>query len=175
MSRTAPGGGGGTISRAISMLPVEEEEEEDGLGAAAQQGGGGAIASPKGRGGSLKEQAANGGHTGEEGDDADSFGAESTREKQPDDPEMIWREEELIKVRGSRKWKSPWRYLTGYGWRTDIEVRRPSAGSFFSFKNQPWCDDLRVVEILHTSLPLHVTRAPPESCFPWHVPPALPL
>ena len=45
-------------------------------------------------------------------------GGETARERE------VWLDEENgLKVKeGSRDWKSPWRYLTGYGWRTDIPV-----------------------------------------------------
>jgi hypothetical protein len=59
-------------------------------------------------------------HADIEAEDVGEGGAgEQARERE------IWLDgENGLKVKeGSRDWKSPWRYLTGYGWRTDIPVR----------------------------------------------------
>lgn len=57
----------------------------------------------------------------------DVIGAEDSGEEGGGEPRErdVWLDEgDGLKVKeGSRNWKSPWRFLTGYGWRADIPVR----------------------------------------------------
>lgn len=98
--------------------------EEEGTG----KGGRLDCMSSKEASGGRKEVIEEGNNEGEDGSGGQAAavhaGIEEEDTGEAKEREVWLDEENGLKVKeGSRDWKSPWRYLTGYGWRTDIPVR----------------------------------------------------